>query len=360
MLFCIGDDILHSLENEENLEKIEDVMENLCTMVRSNNNVLSVESKKILIVANEVINSSIIGPFTKRTIKYCYDSYASNFGLFSKLVNRAIINLERREPVEGILSLGLDDIIGFELVLSSKVTLLSEDISDCEFYESLGLHYCKANKIFDGFNINFKRSAGAGKNIATKLKTTVEHNREIVFAICDSDKTYYEEITSDKTANYLLSAADELNKLNYQYFSIYILEVSEKENLILPTEYNKFINSRKKSSVERFMELESNSEIYHYLKFIDFKFGVTKVVYEANETYYENLFSVVPEFKKELDLSKLKDKEPITYFLERKCIEHIKYDVLDFEKTNYLSDIREKICKFIIAWGISLPKVCLI
>ena len=360
MLFCIGDDVLHSLENGENLDKIEEVMENLCAMVRSNNNVLSVESKKILIVVNEVINSSIIGIFTKRIIKYCYDNYASNFGLFGKLVNKAIINIDRREPVDGILSLGLDHIIDFELVLSSRVTLLSEDISDCEFYESLSLHYCKANNIFDGFNIKFKRSAAAGKNIATKLKATVEHNQEIVFAICDSDKTYYEEITSYKTADYLLTAADELYELKYHYFALYVLEVSEKENLILPTEYYQFINSRKKGCADRFIELESNADICHYLKFIDFKLGITKAVYAANETYYEDLFSVAPKFKKEQDLSKLNDKDPITYFLERKCLEHIKYDVLDFEQTNYLSNIREKICKFIIAWGISLPKVCLI
>lgn len=62
-----------------------------------------------------------------------------------------------------------------------------------EFYECLGLQYCKANNIFEGFNINFKRSADAGKNIATKLNAIVEHNQEIVSAICDSDKTYYEE-----------------------------------------------------------------------------------------------------------------------------------------------------------------------
>lgn len=91
------------------------------------------------------------------------------------------------------------------------------------------------------------------------------------------------------------------------------------------------------------------------MKFIDFKVGITKDIYVENTSYYEELFAVVPQFRKEPGLSKIKDKEPISYLLERKCIENIKYDVLDFEK-NYLSDIRGKVCEFIIEWGVSAPK----
>lgn len=360
MLFCIGDDVLKSLENEENLEKTEEVMEKLCSLVRSNDNVLSVESNRILSVAKKITESPKIGSFTKRIINYCYKTFTIHYGLYSKLVNKIMINVEKSVQPEDLISLSLDEIIKLDLYISSRITLLSEDLSDCKFYQHLGIEYCKIKKIYEGYNINFKRIAGAGPNIGRQLKESVTHNREIVLAICDSDKRHPEEMSSDKTANYLDTAKNELFDSDYNYFFTYVLEVSEKENLILPSEYDKFVERRMKSTVDRFIELENNEEISHYLRFIDFKVGITKATYLANVKYYEDLFSAAPNFRKVSDLSKIKDNESVSYYLEKKCITNIKYDALDFNQVNYVSDIRDKVCAFVIAWGIASPRFNLI
>lgn len=343
MIFCLGDDVLQELaETEIQLEYDSFLSKELINLIESDHNCLLAESSQILKLYSAVIKNKNVSNDMKKIIRYCFRSYTTMFSLTLQ-VNQKIIISKKMEKQRDIY-ITPEYLMRHKLKLENATALLSEDLTDCEFYEQISKKLIRVN----GVSILFRHVAGAGKNIYKELKKSATHNRDFVYAICDSDK-YYPDCEIGDTAKYLEEGAEELHGQGIIHMDYEILEVSEKENLIKPTEYKNFY--RPNSLLNSYLDIEKNQDMSKYLTYLDFKSGLKKSVFYKSREYYSDLLTTYDSFGKELD--KLEDNSAILNGLGRVCMNNFTSQHLE-EGTTDLDLYRKKIAKNIFTWGISV------
>ncbi|NBJ47109.1 hypothetical protein C6N01_12885 [Enterococcus faecalis] len=352
MIFCIGDDLLKSIENQDDIIDYEALSDQLLGVIQSNNNMLMVSSNLIFNVGPTIIRNRKYNRKLRKIVNHCMKVFPQQYHIVKNTKYKIILTINRTEQDENNIFLGWDYIVQNEIELQKRITLLSEDISDCEFYENLSKYYF-LNATNSGISIFYRRDAGAGQNIAKALENAVTHSQEIVLAICDSDFTLTKRTLGD-TARFLINKANELKDSEVCHYKYHILEVSEKENLILPSEYIKFLNN---DFLHTLIELEKVRDKQEILKFIDLKKGITKAQYLKNQEYYEELFDKIPKLRNLRDIDSIEnDKDSITHSLGRTCLKNFSMEYLTLDAGSYLHESRKNIAELVYSFGLSIKR----
>ncbi|MDZ4442452.1 hypothetical protein ORM30_18495 [Bacillus cereus] len=169
--------------------------------------------------------------------------------------------------------------------------LLSEDHSDCKFYEKIANKYILENKAAINVNLNLNHISGGGSQSYTAYDCEINKG-SIVLAIADNDKSY----PDDKDGETLAQLQKVYNKYNQiAIIELHGLKVREKENLIPPSMYLMCCNGSSKNVLRKLEEIERLSEHQSKLMYIDIKDGIkAKVVKDKlYKEYFQELFEVI-------------------------------------------------------------------
>lgn len=158
--------------------------------------------------------------------------------------------------------------------------IVSEDESDCKFYESIARKYIKEKEY--GINLNIRCIHGGGDKTAEIYNRELLEYKRICLTIADSDKKY-PTCSEGKTARGIRNIYN-LNK-NNNITEIHILNVREKENLIPPDIYmmcTKSSNSKKDLQILK--DIYDNDILKNLYLFGDIKDGIrTDDIFELKE-----------------------------------------------------------------------------
>ncbi|MGE0977847.1 hypothetical protein [Bacillus cereus] len=178
-------------------------------------------------------------------------------------------------------------------------TLLSENYSDCEFYNRIANKYISENKAKINVNLNFNLLSGGGS------QSYIVYEREInkgsmILAIGDNDKSY----PTDHEGETLT----QLKNVHSKYYKdnaveLYGLNVREKENLIPPSMYRMCCNGSAKDVLKKLEQIEELTEHQSKLMYLDIKEGIKakNIKDEQYKEYYRELFEVVDLISCSLD-----------------------------------------------------------
>ncbi|MEN3772095.1 hypothetical protein [Priestia megaterium] len=235
----------------------------------------------ILEYTSKYVYSHLLSKFT---FLPAYESFCTDY----ILVKGSDLNFSRIETDNNcIFEVPLKYFTGF--MAAGPTTLISEDISDCIFYEKLARKYIEENRQRININLCFDHTPGNGDGTYRIYKHKIEANR-ITLAIADSDKTYPE----DNIGETLLKLKNTYNDYKDNTVTSLIgLNVREKENLISPSLYLMCTNSGSKASLEKLLKVETSSELNIFLKYMDLKDGIKAKSLKGNENrrkYFEDLF----------------------------------------------------------------------
>lgn len=352
MIFCIADDVIDSIIKCEESFPEEKLTRQLTAIVNSDFNILTVESNLIIETIKEIIKSTVVNEFVKKVFLKCHKDFSQIFDITKKVTTRIIITLSENSIDYGSIRLSLDYLEKNNISIGNAINLMSEDVSDCKFYDDLAR--VMNNEISEGVEVKFRYTSGAGQVLSKNLNTALQQNGDIVFVVCDSDKKFPHAVYGD-TAKYLEQKQRELTSKGIFHFATHILEVHEKENLLIPKEYNKLL---KPQHIELFLKIERSSEFFDYLIFYDYKVGVTKKVMLRDDgaQYFEKLFLEFPELRNGKDLDTLTEKESISHSLGRKCLDNFDVNCLEKEPKTKIEQYRKALSLIIWSWGISLGR----
>lgn len=144
MIFCLGDNVLEELAyTEKHLEYDDSLSKQCINLIESNYNCLLPESNQILRLSNYILKNKNVSDNMKKVVKYCFISYTTMFHLTRNVSKRIVISKEIK--VENDIYLTPEYLEEKNLELYNKVSLLSEDISDCKFYVSISNKLSKIN-----------------------------------------------------------------------------------------------------------------------------------------------------------------------------------------------------------------------
>jgi hypothetical protein len=128
--------------------------------------------------------------------------------------------------------------------------LLSENLSDCEFYLSMvynAKHFGHYPELFkDEVRLSFEIDNGSGYGTSESLERRI-NSKKVVLCIVDSDKKNKDDEIGG-TSGQVLSKWQQL-KESATVSDLYILNVREKENLIPPSLYLEYSEFSSKKSV---------------------------------------------------------------------------------------------------------------
>lgn len=365
MIFCLGDDILESLSNNQDIPNIEDLFQQFTSIIISDYNILIAESDLIIKLGQKIIKSSKYPDTIKRVIRHCYKTYTSNYQLIDKVNLYFIITLKNYHN-NNKKYLCKDYIKDKKIELNFPINFLSENSDDCSFYEYICKSYMKSDlESLSGISIQLDIRHGGGATIGDEFER-LSKGGKIILAICDSDK-FYPNSKFGQTAMNLKNSFNNLHRLGNVHMFYYILEVAEKENLIMPSEYIKFYeiqnNNKFQNELQHFLEIE-NSDSNNFLIFLDFKSGIKKKIIMEDKEYFMNLFEKFPRIFK-LDnfnnLDSKEDKDIIIKGTERKILPNL-YDslIINTSPNVYVYNFRKKIADLLFCFGISQQKQILI
>lgn len=346
MIFCIGDEIINSICNNEQNFPQDLLLYQLNSIVNSNYNILTVESDLIVKKYTEVKDSSVIDNILKKILFRCFKEYSQVFGLTKIVVTKIIITLSEDIILTSDMKISLNYLCKHELLLGNRVNLLSEDNSDAEFYHNIAQYIYKDRA--PGTTVQFRHSAAAGNNLGSTLEKNVMENGDFVLSICDSDINVPGNDVG-VTANSLCKAKNKLRDENVYHFECWVLEVHEKENLITPKEYGKFLTDN--NNYEYFIFFEDSSEHFDYLLYYDYKFGIKKS--NMNSLYNMDFINLFPHFLNGKVIEELQPKESITVNLGRKCLSNFRPEFLNDNTDNKIEKYRKAIALIVWSWGLS-------
>ncbi|WP_460271927.1 hypothetical protein [Bacillus sp. NEAU-Y102] len=169
--------------------------------------------------------------------------------------------------------------------------LLSEDYSDCQFYEKLAHKYIEENKSEINVNINLNLLSGGGVRSYAVYEGEINKG-SIVLAIADNDMNH-PKAKRGETIVQLEKVYKRHEKTSI--IDLYELNVREKENLIPPSMYLMCCNNSSKDILIELEKIENSQEHQTKLKYIDIKDGikVKSVKDEHYKKYFRELFEVV-------------------------------------------------------------------
>ncbi|HHP1049475.1 hypothetical protein [Bacillus thuringiensis] len=194
-----------------------------------------------------------------------------------------------KEPNKIIYEVPLSRFSSFDLLFPTR--LLSEDASDCDFYEKIAEKYISENKDEINVKLKFDQISGGGSQSYVNYEREINKGSKIL-AICDNDKSYLED-KEGETFRQLQKIYDKNKKESIIEF--HGLKVREKENLIPPSMYRMCCNNSGNDVLNKLEEIERLDEHQSKLMFIDIKEGIEAKVAkdEKFKEYYRELFEVV-------------------------------------------------------------------
>mgnify|MGYP000969353686 CR=1 FL=1 len=364
MIFCLGDDILESLYNSQDIPNIEDLFQQFFNIITSDYNILIAQSNLIISLGRNIISNEKYSDTIRRVIRYCYSSFTSNYQLLDKVQSYSVITLQNIQNMDdNIYYLCKNYIENKNIKLNEKISFVSENSDDCLFYKYICENYTQLLK--QGISLELRDYHGGGASIGKEFERLVK-NGEITLAICDSDK-FYPNSNFGQTAINLKDSFDNLHRLGNLHMCHYILEVAEKENLIMPSEYIKFYeiqnDNKFQAELQHFLEIE-NSDFNNFLTFLDLKDGIKKKIIMEDKEYFMNLFEKFPRIF-ELDnfnnLNSKEDNDIVIKKTERKILPNL-YDslIINTSPNVYVYNFRKKIADLLFCFGISQQKQILI
>lgn len=212
-----------------------------------------------------------------------------------------------KEPNKIIYEVPLNEFVKFDKLFPTR--LLSEDYSDCEFYEKIAEKYISENREEINVRLKFDPISGGGS------QSYVVYNREIdkgskILAICDNDKSYPEDKEGETSIQ--LKKIYEKNKKE-SIIELHELSVREKENLIPPSMYKMCCNNSGNDVLEKLEQIEKLDEHQSKLMFIDIKEGIVakNLKDEGFKEYYSELFEVVDLISCSLDEVYKRDEDDL-------------------------------------------------
>lgn len=365
MIFCLGDDILESLYNSQDIPNIEDLFQQFFNIITSDYNILIAQSNLIISLGRNIISNEKYSDTIRRVIRYCYSSFTSNYQLLDKVQSYSVITLQNIQNMDdNIYYLCKNYIENKNIKLNEKISFVSENSDDCLFYKYICENYTQLLK--QGISLELRDYHGGGASIGKEFERLVK-NGEITLAICDSDK-FYPNSNFGQTAINLKDSFDNLHRLGNLHMCHYILEVAEKENLIMPSEYIKFYeiqnDNKFQAELQHFLEIE-NSDFNNFLTFLDLKGGINKKIIIQNEEYFITIYEKFPHIfyscKYEC-LDSEDENSTIIHGIERKCLSGIIdcNSIINISSNVYIYSFRKKIADLVFCFGISQQKQILI
>ncbi|ANC06739.1 MULTISPECIES: hypothetical protein [Bacillus cereus group] len=175
------------------------------------------------------------------------------------------------------------------LVSILPTILLSEDMSDCEFYEKIAKKYITENHHKVNAHLKFDLRSGGGSGSYKTYQYEINKGH-LVLAISDSDKTY----PTDKIGSTLLMLRRTYNSHRHNKITELLeLDVREKENLIPPSLYLLCHNVYSKEFLLKLCKIENSHIHQEKLRYIDLKDGITAKSLKTNierKSYLEGFF----------------------------------------------------------------------
>lgn len=173
--------------------------------------------------------------------------------------------------------------------------LLAENLSDCEFYETVGKYYAKKNNIRK-IQVSFHREQGGGSEISSVLVKCVKTDGIPTLCLSDSDMKFGPTVkygNPPKGGTYI-SCARESSRLIKEGFGARfyfpLVSVHEIENLIPYSFLNKlgdgFCSQEAQKLIDELRKIENGSPILFY----DFKNGVSIDPSETSGKYWGEVF----------------------------------------------------------------------
>ncbi|AWX56926.1 hypothetical protein AB432_018555 [Brevibacillus brevis] len=221
----------------------------------------------------------------------------------------------------------------------SATTFISEDLSDCEFYEKIAKKYIQENRNRLNMKLNLDHCGGGGVNTYKELDYKI-NRKKIVLVVSDSDKLYPTGKVGETLA--------QITKVYAKYqansiVDIYSLEVREKENLIPPSLYLLCSNGSCRDVLNMLHEIELLDKHREKLKYIDIKDGV-KAKQLKNEEHLQFLKDLLIDVPNLIacsldDIDKQKDETVLLQGIGGK-IEEFERDILEDGLEKKLDDKR--------------------
>ncbi|QPW51900.1 hypothetical protein G9298_30175 (plasmid) [Bacillus thuringiensis] len=290
----VMEDIKEQLQSmdEESLEI--KVLDNLATAVR--------EGYHIIIASLEVLEFlkklTLLENKSKRIYEQLFLRYAF-LGAYEDFCNEYILIKSKNYSFNKTKHLGkciYETPINFfeALITVFPTALVSEDLNDCIFYESLTRKYIVENKHKINVNLSLDYHHGGGQGSHKIFENKINDGR-LTLAIADSDKSH----PDDKIGNTLSELITVYGRYeNDRIIDLYGLKVREKENLVPPSFYLLCANSGGREAVKKLLKVERAVEQQPKLKYMDVKDGLKvkdlkkDIVYRD---YYEDLFKEVTD-----------------------------------------------------------------
>ena len=176
-----------------------------------------------------------------------------------------------------------------------ETVLISENNSDCSFYEQLCKKMISESSDNNSLNICFNKISCSGSHAYVAAENEIQKNN-IVFMLMDSDKNHHEDDVGESLKN----ARKICNKYKDKYY-VYLFETNfrEKENIIPPSFYllfNKKVNNAK--FIEYLGLLEKNSQYQEILRYLNIKDGIQSKIYKNSDSRWKTVYN---DFFRELD-----------------------------------------------------------
>lgn len=234
-------------------------------------------------------NSSKMVFYYLSSQSYYFDEYEKKFECMIIAHKRqkefSKVNNTYRVPLESLQQL-------------SYSTLISENLSDCYFYESLCKKMMTENNEYNNFSIQFHHIHCGGSDAYKTTLNELNYNN-FCLLIMDTDKSYKDDDvgTSLKSARKIY-----IEKKNDHIIDLYELGVREKENIIPPSYYLLCLNPPQKKLFYRLISYEEDENNNEYLRYLDLKDGIKAKKYKAKDTNWHKLYD---PYLMELEINEL-------------------------------------------------------
>lgn len=252
--------------------------------------------------------------------------------------------------------LSLDEAAGFNWNFGS--CLLGENISDCEFYENIGKHYCRKNKI-RGVQISFHCEHGGGSDTASVLKKCVSIEAIPTLCLSDADIKYgYTKKHGKPSKGGTFIGINKIAKLLgrrglSKRFCFYCIPVHEIENLI-PLSLLKCFGSDI-CPPEGIANLEALTKIQNGLPilFYDFKKGEVIDRETPHGYYWYEIFSQAGILNKDGEYCRIGCESLLEHANSYISENNICSVIVD----TYLEIIWDEIGQLLFTWGCATTEV---
>lgn len=196
--------------------------------------------------------------------------------------------------------------------------LVSEDLSDCEFYEVMVKKYLKSKNY--KYKLNFRYVNGGGLNTHINYRNSLIQGKAPCLVIVDSDK-------ESKGSSYGATATNVIKKydeIKEKYITeYYILDVREKENMIPPCLYGLVCDNKEiEKDINILDKVSKNDKLKDLLIYGDIKSGI-----KLSQLIQNNL-----------------NKKILKEYLENEIKMLIEKNQVDEELLKYVSEKLDLIC----------------